>query len=304
MNLGTTEESVKTNGGLGPMNYGDLRSESTNTSLDYSESGHGYDELKNALSYPAGSSYMNVSKKYMSLVYRSGKPIVRKGEKLYFYWAGFPCGYANTGSGSSSVWGLTACYMTYQYCYVWDGSKYILVEPDGDGFLTFPANSYWLIFTARLNAQPSSIGNNTWFYCLPPALYYLEDGTGAISSQTEQLMSTDGSETVTDGPMEYVSQVTGKLGALQQAGETVNGIVDIMANGEPATSIEFPGIVWNGIVVPAQQVPLTGYLGTEVENRIRDGATFVFLIAWIRGLTLLYGRIIEGDKDVIVEESE
>lgn len=177
-----------------------------------------------------------------------------------------------------------------------------VLQVDDDGGIFFPET--YTQFTIRWTMKRSGGGTDKcdYFAIDRPMLIWNSD-SAEMQGYVDEIMDTTGSDSVADGPMEYVSTVTGKLGFVQQAGQTVTGLYQAIGTTDAVGTIRFPGVSWEGqTIIAAQDVPLVGYLPSNVEDRIRDGTTLVFIVAWLSGLKRIYDRIFNGESDVIVDE--
>ena len=288
----------------------------TNYQEQYLTSGVAETVVKNKLVVYAGN--VIPSGHYCDLTIASPH-ILRKGMKVYFQWGGYIMGgrkQARTlNSYGQPVSSLPSGQLGYSdYIWVFDQRYYspaddvkwlartidgrnINVEIDEHGYWTVPDDINWLVLRWKMqfDGTPNSA---TRYYCITRPHVYIMNFESSINQQTQDVMSTDGADTITEQPQQYVSEVTGKLGFVQQSTETVSSIVTAVLATEPTGGFEFPGISWNGFSLPRQWIALTGYLPSELENRIIDFTTMLFTVAWLHGMVRAYRYIMDDmEKD-------
>lgn len=129
------------------------------------------------------------------------------------------------------------------------------------------------------------------------------DEAAAVYQQTTEVMDTSGSESVMDSVLSGgESALNDRLGFVGQA----LSIPTAFFNGitaEEDSVVHFPGISVLGFEVPATDIDIWSAL-PNLKTPCKTICTFVFIVAWFRGIQALYGRIVHGDKVVTVEGTD
>lgn len=181
------------------------------------------------------------------------------------------------------------------------------VFPDSTGAFVMPFNAQYFFVTCNL-VNLSAASGSIWTVQSEFTLSYEQPSdqneVAAINNQTQQMMDTTGSDTVSGDAITQGQQLVQGMNFITQTGSFVSGVVDTFANTEPSTGLQFPGLTIMGhTILQPQMVNFLGYLGTDIENTIKTGITIVFFLAWVNGLRGLYHKIFLGEKEVeIVDE--
>lgn len=182
------------------------------------------------------------------------------------------------------------------------GSTPVKVEPDSKGIYVMPEDAIYVAVCFRITNTDSL---KDYIVIDSPNLILLDDSVNqVVNNQTQNLMKTDGSSDIAPNAVEQGQQIVQGVDFVQQTGQLVTGTFDAFNTASATEGVPFPGLTIMGYsIIPAQNVPVTGYLGADVEDRIRDGVTLVLFLAWIMGLRSIYHRLFLGEVEVdVVEE--
>lgn len=171
-----------------------------------------------------------------------------------------------------------------------------------DGTILIPHNSLYFVMVIRLNSLSIPSGAK-YLYLTKPSLYIYNDfGLDKLSNemqsytqqQTEELKDTTGADTVLSDITGQGSVMAQKLGFVYQTGAIARNLYEAMQY-EGEGTVTFPALAWEGQTIIAEtDVPITGWLPSSIEDRVRDGVTLVFFLAWLHGMHSLYARIFLG----------
>ena len=129
------------------------------------------------------------------------------------------------------------------------------------------------------------------------------DQAAAIYQQTSEVMDTTGSDSVLDSALSGgESALTDRLGFVGQAMSIPNAFFEGVTSEEDSV-VHFPGISVLGLNIPATDVDIWSAL-PNLKTPCKTICTFVFIVAWLRGIQAIYGRIVQGDKVVTIEGAD
>lgn len=124
-----------------------------------------------------------------------------------------------------------------------------------------------------------------------------EEVVNSIEQQTDDLIDTDGSDTVVDNLLgDGVSEFEEKLGFLGQLGQVTDTYMSAFQS-ERNSYVHFPGVNVQGIqLIEAQDVYLwQGGLGNLAEP-VRRVCTFGFIVVWVNGMMKVLRNQILGES--------
>lgn len=128
--------------------------------------------------------------------------------------------------------------------------------------------------------------------------------TNTVTQQTQQqttaLKDTTGSDGIVSSAVNSTqSSLVQKLGFVAQIPTIMSEIYQAVTH-EGGGTVHFPGVSWEGQTIwPAADVPIVGWMPDSVQNPIRLFNTIVLFLAWMRGVHLIYLRIVRPIDAVI-----
>lgn len=182
------------------------------------------------------------------------------------------------------------------------GGAYHEFEIENDGTLRIPHESLYVVLLFRINNVTIPSGAKYLYVNKPSLLLYNDFGLDKLSNdmesytqqQTEELKDTTGADSVLSDIAGQGSVMAQKLGFVYQTGAIARNLYDAMQY-EGEGTVTFPALAWEGQTIIAEtDVPITGWLPSSIEDRVRDGVTLVFFLAWLHGMHSLYARIFLG----------
>lgn len=191
------------------------------------------------------------------------------------------------------------------------------IFPDSHGTFTAPFDVQYVFIVSNVNL--SVISSAKFWYVYHDFSIMIErpedqnevaainDQTDTLTEntheQTDTLMDTTGSNGIVGPAQNQGGQIAHGISFVDQTGQFLQGAVNAFNTASADSGLQFPGLTIMGytIIQPAT-VSFTGYLGSEIEGRIKDGVTLVLFLAWVMGLHTLYEKIFLGKVDVEVDE--
>lgn len=211
-----------------------------------------------------------------------------------------------TGSSDYSEIRLNGSNFHYYVSKTGNASK-TEIFPDSHGTFTAPFDVQYVFIVSNVNL--TSISSAKFWYVYHDFSIMIErpedqNEVAAINDQTDTFMDTTGSDTVGGDALSQGQQIVQGVDFIQQTGQLVTATFNVFNTASAETGLRFPGLTIMGhTIIQPQDVSFTGYLGTELENRIRDAVTLVLFLAWLMGLRSLYHRMFLGEVEVdVVEE--
>lgn len=176
-----------------------------------------------------------------------------------------------------------------------------LVTPT-DGLYTAPVDVRRIVLvlsTTGMNGSTLTQNHTYWVFAMPSVIVYVPDAS--IQRQTEQLMSTDGSDSVVgdvaDGGVTQVQRLP-----IAQVANQISGQFDgILNESEADGTIPFPGISLLGFEIAATNVDIVSMVPPDIMTIIRNAVTLVFVILFVHHIVNLFHAIFGiyeyGDMD-------
>ena len=219
--------------------------------------------------------------------------------RLYYY-----------ASSGSSISYYTAIPQSVRY-WVFSGGWKSVSPVNGvfsyPGYVQYVAVSFNTPGASVLNSK-YSVGLYQWDSTFCNLKVQVADGEPtfetAIQNQTDTIMNTDGSDSVGSDAVTSGQNLIQGANFVQQTGSFVSQSFGAITDSEASEGLYFPGLTIMGYsIIPVQNVAFTGYLGSEVEQNIKNGVTLVLFLAWMAGLISIYHRMFLGEQEVeVVEE--
>lgn len=121
--------------------------------------------------------------------------------------------------------------------------------------------------------------------------------------QTNQLKDTTGSDSIANDALDGNKQWIENLGFVSQTAGYVTQTYDAIAGTNPSQTLHFPGIKVMGYVIAEEQdVPLLGWLPSDIENAVKRFCTVVFFLVWLNGMKNMFEKIFENKQEVEVSD--
>lgn len=201
-------------------------------------------------------------------------------------------GYTSSGS--------TRFPLNFSNCHVfgWSDSEtgYVEIFSDSSGFFKLPPSEkpfVYLYFAFE-------VGSYSTKNLITTQPFFLLFSDSATQSQTDQLMSVDGADSIASGQVDSAtSQLDDSFGFMQQVASLTGKFTDISADSDSV--VRFPGIAFGSFSLPAQDVDIwAGF--EELRTPCKVICTGVLILLWIHGVQSLYGRIFHNEVDVINDD--
>lgn len=193
----------------------------------------------------------------------------------------------------TSINGLLATGATYPIanvrCFTYSGELNIT-----NGNVTIPTGASYLYILCRTSSAIADT-NVVGFDTLPKILVDMSSSSTStiVQNQTQQLMSTNGSDNVvTNVQNQYTQQVEG-LPLFQFMEDTEEGWANSIQTTESDTVVPFPGISFQGFTLPAMNVDVMGYVPESLKTPIRMFLTFIFCSLFVNNLIDLSHAVFE-----------
>ncbi len=184
-----------------------------------------------------------------------------------------------------------------------DGSRFD-IRPDSTGRLIAPEDCYAIGFTNVLD-NPASAPTSSYSWFIPVPNFYIvlpDEAADAIRDQTDQMMSTDGSDSIVDSVTSGGEDgLLDRLGFVGTAISVPNSILQGMTSTADS-SIQFPGISLPQFEfeIPATTVDVWEYC-PELETPCKLICTGVCIFLWLNGVKHLYDRITGKEQEVSID---
>lgn len=184
-----------------------------------------------------------------------------------------------------------------------DGSRFDITG-DSSGRLILPEDAFALGFTVQLNSSVSApTGSYSWFISRPNIYIIMpDDAADAVRDQTDQIMSTDGSDSIVDSVTSGGEDgLLDRLGFIGTAISVPNSILQGMTSTADS-SIQFPGVSLPqfDFEIPATSVDVWEYC-PELETPCKLICTGVCVFLWLNGVKHLYDRITGKEQEVSID---
>lgn len=169
-------------------------------------------------------------------------------------------------------------------------TNWVYVEPGADGYYSYNKPIYGIQTCMQYNAPFVSGAYQTHFYGINdlPQIYIIDSTTGAVEDQTDEIMSTDGSDSIVGGETSGGEQ--GLLDRFGFLGQTVGWVGDIFTafqTTDEQSSLSFPGVqadVWGyQFGIPAFSVDIWQSCPV-LEVPCRTFTTIVAVFLWVKGM--------------------
>lgn len=158
------------------------------------------------------------------------------------------------------------------------GSTPTICQTDDSGCYVIPKNStaLWLVCEFAYN------GGN-YYVVDAPVIWLVDDSTtNAVNQQTQQLMSTDGSDSIASGAVEDAQQGLENVSIKNFAESFEDGLSQGITTQEVDGTFVFPGLQLSGFSLPAVTVRPMALLPSNLQSLIRMFVTFVVCAACVR----------------------
>ena len=194
------------------------------------------------------------------------------------------------------------------YFYI-NGQGWTQFFPDGQSMFTVPdsgVNAIRIAYDFVPSIQYLSERKTHYLISMSQHRLYVDipaDESLAVYQQTTEVMDTTGSDSVLDSALSGgESALTDRLGFVGQAMSIPNAFFEGVTSEEDSV-VHFPGISVMGLNIPAADIDIWSAL-PNLKTPCKTICTFVFIVAWLRGIQAIYGRIVQGDKVVTVEGAD
>lgn len=162
--------------------------------------------------------------------------------------------------------------------YAVTSSNPTLCTVDDSGCYVIPKNStaLWLVCEFAYN------GGN-YYVVDAPVIWLVDDSTtNAINQQTQQLMSTEGSDSIASGAVEDAQEGLENVSIKNFAEEFESGLSQGVTTQEVDGTFVFPGLQLSGFSIPTVSVRPMALLPTNLQSLVRMFVTFVVCAACVR----------------------
>lgn len=158
------------------------------------------------------------------------------------------------------------------------------LSPNTDGTITLPFSCSYFFVVQTVSTTPAA--STYWYPTMMGSLYsYFPDSTDtvtAIENQTEEIVSTEGSDSVAgDGQVgPQVEQIEG-LGIWESLAGIEEQLSEAISTQDVDGTVVFPGLNLMGFTMPQYSVDVLAMLPIPVDT-LRGFVTFVFVVWYIR----------------------
>lgn len=297
-----------TGSGLTPSDYNS--GWSTNSCVAFMVDKASYSEFERATTSPAETvgtgwsfdvgirgdlaGYQTNSNNALVLTYTFGNAAIRSNERFRVV---TPSKYMTVTGASDATSTLTLYHV-----FIGNSQSNMHEVTLSSGYYVADLNVTCIALVFSASNRSSSLlryDHTNWIHSIPQVITFMEDES--IRNQTEQLMSTDGSSDlvgdVTDGGTTQVQQLPIAQVVTQMSGQ-FDGILN---ENEADGTIPFPGLSFQGFVIPATNIDVVSMVPADIMAMIRNAVTLVFVIMFVHHIINLFHAIFGiyeyGDMD-------
>lgn len=214
------------------------------------------------------------------VVFENGNNWITSGTKFRFQ-VGTSVTFGDYGSQNQSV-----CNTRSRKYYARNGTTWNEIQPGTDGVFSLSYSPTWLGVAFVVEDVPSTSGYNQYVSTSIPdkrLLVEIPDPTfqSTIEDQTQELTSTEGSNTVGSDAVSSGVQQYEALPIISLVGQTLDGFQQTLNTQEQDGTIAFPGLQMSGFVVPTVTVDPMSLVSEDMQMIIRTMLTFVFCSAFL-----------------------